>query len=123
MIATMVVQIPLIDWLAYQAKCSFISDLRDLGPAGRARLLHIVGQIQPDAASLSEWNQALDYVMGAPPCQSGTEAKSQFMRILGGTDPIPHPDGSEQTSPTSIHTRCPRPAGPLGSSDETGKNG
>lgn len=116
----MVVQMPLIDWFAYQAKCSFISDLKGLGAAGRARLLHIVKQIQPDAASLSEWNEALDYVLGAPPCQSGAEAKSQFMRILGGTDPLPSPDGSE---PTSIHARCPQSAGAVGSADETGRNG
>ena len=123
MISTVVVQMSLLEWLAYRTNSSFISDLKYLEVAGRTNLLHQVEQIRPEAASLSEWNEALDYLVGAHPCESTAEAKRQLITLLDGADSMSGSGGSEQSGPASIHVRRQRPARSADSAADIASNG
>lgn len=57
--------LPLLDYLAYQGGCAFLSDLRSLNTAVKRRLVQTLEHIPPEAASLQEWRDALEYLTGA----------------------------------------------------------
>lgn len=75
-------QMSLLEILAFKSNCAHISDLKFLDVVGMARVLHKLEEIRPDEASLSEWNDALDYFAGAPAAKNRTEAKRRLIRHL-----------------------------------------
>lgn len=56
------ISLSLVDYLAAQLGCEFISDLRFLDKLNYLRLAHIVKTISPEDWPLREWNDALEYV-------------------------------------------------------------
>lgn len=71
----------LLELLAWRSDCQYLSDLRN--PKGcAAHVLHELEKIDPEEAPLSEWNDALDYLAGAPAAENRTDAKNQLLTIL-----------------------------------------
>ncbi len=65
-----------------QANCQFLSDIKYLDELDRKRLAHILERIPPDAATLKEWNDALQYLTKQPPEKSAEAAREQLIQSL-----------------------------------------
>ena len=78
--------LPLLDFLAYRAGCTYLSDLPRATGWQRARLAQALNDIPADAASLHDWNDALDYLIQAPPAPTAQEARARLMAELDSAD-------------------------------------
>ena len=56
--------IPLLDYFQWKLQCEYLSDLHWLGNTQRARLMQEVERLSAADASLREWNDALEYLLG-----------------------------------------------------------
>lgn len=74
--------LPLLDYLAYQAGCVYLSDLRYLGGWQRARLARALAEIPAEAADLRAWNDALEYLAGAQPEPTAETARMRLITAL-----------------------------------------
>lgn len=72
----------LLDAISVQMGCGYLSDLRYLDSGQRAMLAQKLERIPPGHASLFEWNDALEYLAGAPPCDSQAAAKETLLMLL-----------------------------------------
>ena len=52
----------LVDWLAEQAQCLYLSDLHRLSPPQRQQLLQALKGLPPEAATADQWREALLYL-------------------------------------------------------------
>ena len=71
----------LLELLAWRSDCQYLSDLRN-SKGYTACILHELEKIDPEEAPLSEWNDALDYLAGAPAAENRKDAKKQLLEIL-----------------------------------------
>ena len=55
-------EVSLLDALAMMSRCMYLSDLRNLSQFDRTRLARKLETLPSDAASLDEWNDALEYL-------------------------------------------------------------
>ena len=76
----------LLDILAGEVRCEFLSDLRYLSAPDRRRLARKVRETPAGAVSLREWNDALDYLAGAPPERAPEEAKGRLAELLSAME-------------------------------------
>lgn len=74
--------LPLLDFLAYQARCEYLSDLPHATGWQRVRMVRALEKIPPEAASLHDWNDALDYLVQAPPEETAQAAREQLLAML-----------------------------------------
>lgn len=74
--------LPLLDYLAYRAGCTYLSDLKYLNRWEKVQLAQTLEQIAVEAASLRVWNDALDYLAQAPPEQTAEAARSRLITAL-----------------------------------------
>lgn len=88
MSAANVLTLPLLDYLAYRAGCTYLSDLRYTGNWQRAQLARALEEIPAEAASLRAWNDALDYLAQAPPASTAQEARERLIAGLLGSSPV-----------------------------------
>lgn len=72
----------LLEFLAYKAGCPYLSDLQDIADWQRSRLARELEQIPAEDAGLREWNDALDYLTGAPPEDTAQAAKERLVHLL-----------------------------------------
>ena len=72
----------LLDAISIQMGCGYLSDLRYLDSGQRAMLAQKLERIPLGHASLFEWNDALEYLAGAPPCDSQAAAKETLLMLL-----------------------------------------
>lgn len=56
----------LLERLAKQMGCCYISDLKNLDSAGKGKLAQELLHISADAYSLRQWNNALEYLVKQP---------------------------------------------------------
>lgn len=75
----------LLDALANRLGCAYLSDLRFLAGRERSRLGRILREIPLEAASLAEWNDALEYLTGRGPEKSREAARERLLEQLLGT--------------------------------------
>lgn len=69
--------------MSVQARCEYLSDLRYIDGAQRARLARALEKISPEAGTLFEWNDALAYMTGeAKPCESAAQARAELIEFL-----------------------------------------
>ncbi len=54
-------QSELLEVLAVKAGCIYLSDLHE--PFYQKKLSQVCNEIEPDAYSLKEWNEAVDYIL------------------------------------------------------------
>ena len=73
---------PLLDHLADRCHCAYLSDLRFLNEAQRRRLACEIEAVSADAASLREWNDALEYLTGRSAEQTVEEARARLSDCL-----------------------------------------
>ena len=69
----------LLERCTEEVGCTYLSDLRYLDTEERFRLAGAVEQIPPGEYSLTEWNDALDYLAGGSPAPSTGEAKQRLL--------------------------------------------
>ena len=77
-----VLTLPLLEFLQYKAGCTYLSDLRRLDGWQRARLTRILEQIPAGAASIHDWNDALEYLAEAPPELTVEDARARLIAAL-----------------------------------------
>ncbi len=94
----MTFEIPLVDALSIQADCMYLSDLRYLDKWQRVRLARILEQLPADAASLEEWNNALQYLAQQPPEETAAAARERLIQS----------SSSLNRGGTSLGTLCPQ---------------
>ena len=75
-------QLPLLDKISRKMGCPFLSDLRFLSREQRKQLARILKQMEPEANSVREWNDALAYLTRAPPENTAAEAKERLVCLL-----------------------------------------
>lgn len=78
----MTVEVSLLEVLACRMGCEYVSDLRFLPCGGRERLALEVERIQPQEATLLEWNDALSYLTGAGPEETAERARASLAALL-----------------------------------------
>lgn len=76
------VQMSLLDYLMYQVRPHILSDLHTLNELERSRLIRALERLKPEERALKEWNDALDYLVQAPPEQSALQAKQRLLLLL-----------------------------------------
>lgn len=77
-------EIALVDYLAAKAGCMYVSDLHFLSQTDCFRLSREVERLPSESASLFEWNDALEYIVGAAPELTPEAAREKLMNCLGG---------------------------------------
>lgn len=78
----MTVQLSLLDVLSIQMRCENLSDLRFLNGGQRALLVQKLECLTAKAEDLHDWNDALEYLAGAPPEQTAQVAKERLIALL-----------------------------------------
>ena len=86
----MIVEQSLLELLAIQMRCEYLSDLRRLTSAQKDYLAWKLKQITPRQEDLQDWNQALTYLTEAPEQTTAVEAKERLIDLLS----ISHGPGS-----------------------------
>ena len=81
-----VLSLPLLDFLAYRAGYTVLSDLRHMDALERARMARALKDIPPEAAGLREWNDALDYLARLPPEETVQAARGLLIEWLSPPD-------------------------------------
>ena len=78
--------ISLLDRMAVQMQCMYLSDLRYLTVFQRIRLGCFLETIETESADLNEWNDATEYLTGERIryCDAGL-AKSRLIAFLSGS--------------------------------------
>ena len=72
----------LLEFLAYKAGCPYLSDLPRVSGWQRVRMARELEQIPAEAASLHDWNDALDYLAQTGPEQTAEDARARLIAAL-----------------------------------------
>lgn len=72
----------LLDLLSIQMGCMYLSDLRFLSLEQRCYLAQRLNRLTPREKDLRDWNDALNYLTGAPPMDTAQAAKEQLVQLL-----------------------------------------
>lgn len=94
----MTLEIPLLDVFSIQADYMYLSDLHYLDKWQRMRLAQTLEQVPDDAASLEEWNSALQYLAQQQPEETAAVARPRLLQSLS----------SLNGGGTSFGTLCPK---------------
>lgn len=76
------VGLPLLDLLADEMKCDYLSDLRFLSPERKRELAERLKKISPEAYDLQVWNDALVYLAGEAAQETAAAAKNRLVEGL-----------------------------------------
>jgi hypothetical protein len=72
----------LLERLARRIRCGYLSNLRWADDFQRLQLSNELEQIHPDAVSLEEWNDALQYLANAQPDEDARTARKRLIFLL-----------------------------------------
>lgn len=75
----------LLDLLSIQMGCMYLSDLRFLSPEQRRYLAQRLDRLTPRQEDIREWNDALEYLTGAPSEDTAQAAKERLVHLLSQT--------------------------------------
>ena len=78
----MIAEQSLLDLIAIQMGCMYLSDLRFLTGAQKTRLAYTLERLTPREEDLYQWNDALEYLTGAACEPSALEAKQRLIQLL-----------------------------------------
>lgn len=87
--------VSLLDLLAENAGCPFISDLRHITGKERLQLADKLEDISPGEYPLPVWNDALNYLISAPPQQTSEEARKLLIDHYRNQEEIPLTQSSQ----------------------------
>lgn len=76
----------LLDLLSIQMGCTYLSDLRFLSQEQRRYLAQKLERLTLREEDIREWNDALNYLTGAPPVATAMTARERLVNILSGQD-------------------------------------
>ena len=76
--------ISLVDYLAYQAGCKYVSDLRCLDSLDRPKLAYTLEKLEQDDFPLRDWNDALNYLARVSPQETAEAARRRLIHLLVG---------------------------------------
>lgn len=78
-------KLSLLDVMALQSGCMYLSDLRRMSNFQKRYLAQDLKDVEANDASLSEWNDALEYITGKKaPRSCAEEAKTALIAALTG---------------------------------------
>lgn len=72
----------LVEYIAYKAGCEYISDLHTLDEAKKRKALRAVEKVMPEMYPLTQWNDALQYVVKAESKQTAEDARTALIAGL-----------------------------------------
>ncbi len=75
-------EVTLLDYFQWKLRCEYISDLHWLEAARRAQLAREVERLGAADASLHEWNDALEYLLGQAPRETPEAARDALIAGL-----------------------------------------
>ena len=78
--------VSLLDYFQWKTQCEYLSDLHWLSSEQRACLAREIEKIKAERASLHEWNDALEYLLGQPPQPEAEAARDALMAGLKAQD-------------------------------------
>lgn len=78
----MMVRQSLLDLMSIQMGCMYLSDLRFLSQEQRQYLAHKLDRLTPRNEDVRDWNDALNYLTGAPPMDTAQAAKERLVQLL-----------------------------------------
>ncbi len=78
----MAIELPLLETLSNRMNCEYLSDLRFLSGWQRLRLAREIEKIPCGAATLREWNDALEYLTGSASEQTAEAARQQLQVLI-----------------------------------------
>lgn len=78
----LILNLHLLELLAMQMRCLYLSDLRSLTPEQKKSLLWKLEHIEPKDEDIREWNDTLEYLVGAPPENTAMLARSRLIEYL-----------------------------------------
>ena len=78
--------VSLLDYFQLKTQCEYLSDLHWLSSEQRACLAREIEKIKAERASLHEWNDALEYLLGQPPQPEAEAARDALMAGLKAQD-------------------------------------
>lgn len=74
---------PLLDVIAKELRCEYLSDLRYMKSFSRIRAARFIEEMIPATdASLNEWNDALSYLASAPAEKTQDKARQRLLEYL-----------------------------------------
>ena len=82
MVTDMNMEQSLLDLIAIQMKCTYLSDLKFLTAAQRMRLANKLRLLAPQEKDLDQWNDALEYLTGAQAEPEAHMAKARLIQLL-----------------------------------------
>ena len=78
----MMVEQSLLELMASQMGCVYLSDLRFLQPEQRRSLARELNRLAPREEDVQDWNDALEYLGGSPPEATAQAAKERLIHLL-----------------------------------------
>lgn len=81
----MMVEQSLLDLLAIQMRCEYLSDLRLLTQEQRQYLAQKLDRLIPRNEDIREWNDALNYLTGAPEEATAQAARDRLVALLSAS--------------------------------------
>lgn len=75
-------EISFVEFLALRAGCGLLSDLHYIDTAQRQILRRALHKLAAQDVELSEWNEALDYLLKAPPESTPEAAREKLIQSL-----------------------------------------
>lgn len=69
----------LVDYLAYKARCTYVSDLHYLDSTRKLKIAYELGKLDPEVYPLKEWIDALEYLTGKQESYSSTDHVRQTL--------------------------------------------
>lgn len=78
----MIVEQSLLELMAAQMGCTYLSDLRFLLPEQYRILARELDRLAPMEEDVQDWNDALQYLTGVPPEETARAAKERLIDLL-----------------------------------------
>ena len=78
----MMIKVSLLDFLACEMKCEYLSDLKALSAGQKEKLADVIKSIQSSERDLRDWNDAIEYLTGAQAKGTAAEAKAALIHAL-----------------------------------------
>lgn len=74
--------ISLVDFMAFKCGCMYVSDLPHVGMHEKMKIIRVLETLETDIFSIHDWNDALDYLLHEPPCDTEEEAREKLASRL-----------------------------------------
>ena len=84
----MMIKMSLLDFLASEMKCEYLSDLKFLSSGQKEKLADVIESMEASDGDTRDWNDALEYLTDAQAKGTAAEAKAALICALRGCNPV-----------------------------------